>query len=405
MNICLVVPEYPTQEHVAHGAGIGAHYAHLARTLAKTGHVVHVLTLTRGKARDCQEKGVHLHKLNVTPPFFLRIEALLDRLPIAELYAIWKVNLALSKMVKKFEIDIIETTSSRALCLIYLHRKRRLPVATRVNTTHEEAARYRFHKFAKSQKLIFWLERLAIKKSDYLIAPTQAHRDQICKKLNLDLSKFELISHGIEVKNHVSKNALDRERNELNILYVGRLEERKGTDLLLKAIPKVIQECPSARFTLAGKDFRGNRYEKEFFGNGGKPYEDRVTFAGQVDNETLERLYEDCDILVVPSRYESFGLIYAEAMSHGKPVIGCRVGGVPEVVIDGVTGLLARADDVDDLASKIIELAADPEKRCAMGNKGYEHVRQNFTAGKMALLSVGYYEKILRETNPRWLNP
>jgi len=75
-----------------------------------------------------------------------------------------------------------------------------------------------------------------------------------------------------------------------------------------------------------------------------------------VTSEVREQLYKDCAILVVPSRYESFGMVFLEAMRYGTPVISCRAGGIPEVVEDGVTGILVPVEDVDKLALAIIDL-------------------------------------------------
>ena len=86
--------------------------------------------------------------------------------------------------------------------------------------------------------------------------------------------------------------------------------------------------------------------------------------------DELERQYAACDLFVAPSLYESFGLIYLEAMRFAKPVIGCRVGGIPEIVEDGRSGLLVAPGDAAALAKAIRDLLDSPERRATMGAYG-----------------------------------
>ena len=79
-----------------------------------------------------------------------------------------------------------------------------------------------------------------------------------------------------------------------------------------------------------------------------------IQFEGRVDNEILRDAYAGCDIFVAPSRFESFGLIFLEAMREGKPVIGCLAGGMPEVVTQNVNGLLVEPNDADALLKAIL---------------------------------------------------
>lgn len=87
------------------------------------------------------------------------------------------------------------------------------------------------------------------------------------------------------------------------------------------------------------------------------------------------RLYRDCDVFAAPSIYESFGLVYLEAMAHGKPAIGCLAGGVPEVVVDGATGLLIPPGDSAALARAILKLAQDEPLAEQMGAAGLARYR------------------------------
>jgi glycosyltransferase involved in cell wall biosynthesis len=108
-----------------------------------------------------------------------------------------------------------------------------------------------------------------------------------------------------------------------------------------------------------------------------------VTFVGYVDDEGLRQEFERCDIFVAPSRYESFGLIYLEAMRASKPCVAIRVGGVPEVVDHGITGVLVDAD-ANMLGTAIAELVDDEERRKTMGRAGRRRFETHFSMAAFA---------------------
>jgi glycosyltransferase involved in cell wall biosynthesis len=178
----------------------------------------------------------------------------------------------------------------------------------------------------------------------------------------------------------------------LTVLYVGRLEKRKGILDLFEAIPQVLAQVPDARFVIAGAD---NSQHDGFQARTGLDYPtffrqhhagagERVEFLGFVDEATLQALYQCCDLFVAPSLYESFGLIYLEAMNYGKPVVACRAGGVPEVVEDGTTGLLVDPASPDALAEAITSLLSSPVRLHDMGLAGRARLLERFTYRQMA---------------------
>ena len=108
----------------------------------------------------------------------------------------------------------------------------------------------------------------------------------------------------------------------------------------------------------------------------------------------MANFYEDCDIFVAPSLYESFGLVYLEAMARGKAVIGCRTGGVPEVVLDGRTGILVPPGDAAALADAILHLVNDGGLAEQLGAAGLQRYRELFTLDAMASQSLDLYRNL-----------
>jgi hypothetical protein len=118
---------------------------------------------------------------------------------------------------------------------------------------------------------------------------------------------------------------------------------------------------------------------------------------GRVSEDTLQTLYESCDLFVAPSLYESFGLIYLEAMNYAKPVIGCQAGGIPEVVDHGVTGLLVEPEAPAALAEAITSLLASPVELYEMGVAGRQRLLDEFTHLQMARNFERIYRAVIRE--------
>ncbi len=177
----------------------------------------------------------------------------------------------------------------------------------------------------------------------------------------------------------------------VRFLFVGRLESRKGIDVLLRAAPEVLRCFPHARLDIVGNDgierAEGGTYKDAFRASPeARDVQSRIVFHGRVEEDKLRRFYRDCDVLVAPSRYESFGLVYLEGMMFGKPVIGGQGGGGPEVIEEGVTGLLVAPGDADQLAAAMMRLGDGRELRARMGQAGRRRYEAHFGADATARL-------------------
>jgi len=189
------------------------------------------------------------------------------------------------------------------------------------------------------------------------------------------------------------------------VLYVGRLEKRKGIRDLFEAIPRVIAQFGEVAFVIAGADNslhdgfaaeRGMDYPT-YFRHRYPGHTQYVRFTGAVSDSELQILYQACDLFVAPSLYESFGLVYLEAMNYARPVIGCRAGGVPEVIEDGVTGLLVEPAAPMVLAEAITALLRQPARLREMGLVGRERVRDRHTYLRMAADYAEVYRRVVDE--------
>lgn len=162
-------------------------------------------------------------------------------------------------------------------------------------------------------------------------------------------------------------------------LFVGRLVYYKGVDVLLKAF----QHVKNAELCIVGTgELEGEL--KQFTAD--HNMDDRVVFKGTVSDEQLEQEFENCDVFVLPSvmKSEAFGLVQQEAMAYGKPVINTRLkSGVPEVSLDGVTGITVEPGNAEELARAMQELADSPKKREAYGKAARRRVDEQYTMDRM----------------------
>lgn len=164
---------------------------------------------------------------------------------------------------------------------------------------------------------------------------------------------------------------------------ISRLVERKGHDLVIRALPRILAALPDAVYLVVGDGPDRARLER-LAGDLGVASSTR--FVGEVEDDALAAWFRTCDVFVLPSReirrsghVEGFGIVFLEAGACGRAVVGGRSGGVVEAVDDGRTGLLVDPEDPDDLARALLVLLEDPAAARAMGAAGRRRVERSFT--------------------------
>ncbi len=219
--------------------------------------------------------------------------------------------------------------------------------------------------------------------ADALVAATPVEEEQMVRLYNADPSRIHIISPGVDVERfypippaHAKERfGLCPERN--TILFVGRVEALKGIDNLLRAIAIVVDKRPELReglcVPIVGGDPDRVRQDDEMarlqelreeLGIG-----DVVTFLGAKDQDSLPYCYSAAEMVVMPSDYESFGMVALEAMACGTPVIASDVGGLSYLVRHGRTGYRVPARDPKALAAKITRLLTDEGLRRRIGQR------------------------------------
>jgi len=210
---------------------------------------------------------------------------------------------------------------------------------------------------------------------------------------------YNIIPNGIDLELFSPKvSPIDGfDDGKLNILFVGRLEKRKGLSYLLKAYRLVKQEIPNSRFIVVGPGTRLRRkYEKQVK----RSRLEDVVFVGYVRGSELPRYYKAADVFCAPALgHESFGIVLLEAMAVGTPVVASNIKGYAGVLSHGAEGLLVPPKDVNALAQALISLLKDEALRQQMGSRGIIKAR-DYNWGNIAKRVLRYYMRVLSE--PPW---
>ncbi|OCJ65473.1 hypothetical protein A6U97_27855 [Agrobacterium tumefaciens] len=199
-----------------------------------------------------------------------------------------------------------------------------------------------------------------------------------------DSEKVELNYHGLDDTRFAlaeGDNPVRHHRGVARILAVGRIERKKGFDVLLRALSQLRNSSAAWTLTIVG-DGAEQPLLRDLAESLG--ISDRVTWAGWVVQEALVVKFRDADIFVAPSRQTENGdrdgvpNVLLEAISQGVCCVGSNVGGIPEVIIDGVTGKLVPEEDVDALATTLAGLLTDRERRSEYARAAISYLKDNF---------------------------
>jgi D-inositol-3-phosphate glycosyltransferase len=249
-------------------------------------------------------------------------------------------------------------------------------------------------------------ERQVLRGADRIVAATPAELAQLQWLYQADVRKITIVPPGVDlsrfypIPSDEAKEFIGVQPCEQVLLYVGRIEPLKGIDTLIQAIALMWKQgvyvCLSV---IGGNSDEGQdvldgelaRLQSESMQYG---VQDLIAFLGKRGQDTLPYYYSAAEAVVVPSHYESFGMVALEAMACGRPVVASQVGGLAFLVQDGVTGFTVPVDDPQALADCLIRLVQDVSLRQRMGEQAAAFAR-DYSWDKIAVRIVKVYEDVL----------
>ncbi len=367
MNICFPSLNYPINGCAT--SGVGSQVRLLAHSLIDAGNSISVVDLAENDEFDVtDERGTQVLRMrNGKLHWFAGKLPLVGKvlaLPIRELeysFAMWR---GVRQAAKTRRLDLIEGTETGMLLVALLCRK--VPVIIRL---HGE--QYTFHKYTPGLSLSLGvrlsraLQRIALRRVKLLISPSFAHAREIQNELGSLRPPIVVVPNTLSIEKLEGDSQVTR--SPKTVLYVGRIERRKGIATLLEAAAQMKELLPESRFVFAG-DFHPSLSESEFRSlvhlHG---LDSQVELLGLVGWNALSDWYRRSTVSVLPSHYETFGVAALEPMMFGTPVIATSGGALSEVVEAEVSGKLVGAGDATALAIALTKLLTDAGSREQMG--------------------------------------
>lgn len=381
MNICLTVNSSPWSSFKG-GGQISVHY--LATYLSNKGCKVWVIYTGSGKE---------------TIPPSLNYQAIFARhFNVKTLNLnIFSVPLEILKLSRKVKIDILHGNGEEAFFHSYL---KKFISCKFVLTSHSPfipptgIAGALKNPIQMLKRLNFYLLRSAAIKSDLLLAFSCFSKKLMEDGLSSnDNRTVKIINPGVEQSWF---NVQVRKKKEItDILFFGRIEHEKGLDLLLRAFAKLLLEFPALKLHIVGE---GNYLDLTKKLCIELNIYNKISIYGWKEKNEIQKIMSVSDLCVLPSRIESFGLTIAEAMAGGIPVISTKVGAIPEILINGETGMLLPSEDIDALINGMTYALQNPEEMKKKAVVARKRITKHFSWDKAVKEHIEIYNSLLGNT-------
>jgi glycosyltransferase involved in cell wall biosynthesis len=357
-------------------------------------------TLVYGAEDEGEGNYLGLHGQEVTNTFYLRelgreLRAGQDIVTLARLV----------RIIRRFRPDIVHTHTAkagalgRAAALIC-----RVPVI--VHTYHGHV----LHGYFSARKTQFFvaIEKWLARGTTRLLTVTPQVRDDLLAQRIGRPEQYTVVPLGLDLDRFQGADRLRGElRRELGLALdtplvgiVARLVPVKAHELFLAAAVKVLERVPGCRFLVVGDGER--RAELEALA-GRLGIMDRVVFLGW--RADLDRVYADTDVVALTSKNEGSPVALIEAMAASRPVVATRVGGVPDVIVDGSTGLLAAPGDADAVAAAILRILAEPALAHSLSHAAHVAVMERYAATRLLRDLDRLYVDLLAQQGRRAVYP
>jgi phosphatidylinositol alpha-mannosyltransferase len=374
MKIAQVTPyEYP------YPGGVTEHVSHLDLCFREWGHEVKIIAPVAEDVQNVPDNVIRIGQGIVEVPF----SGSVSRVTLSP-----RIYRPIKRLLKKERFDVIHLHEplTPTLALFVLRHAKTVTVGT-------------FHAYRETRNLaietVSPLFKPLIDKLDAKICVSEAARELVSRYFP---GGYTIIPNGIDVQRFGGADVEPMESyrdGRPNILFVGRLEKRKGFHYLIRAFPYIVEAIPDARLLVVGA------YDKEdkdpFVRYARMHHLSSVRFVGRVSPEELPRYYKTCDVFCAPSTgFESFGIVLLEAMAAGKPIVATEILGYRSVMDDGQEGLLVEPENERVLAEAIVKLLRNRALCQEMGERGRRKAAR-YDWPIIARQILDLYEQLLRQ--------
>lgn len=368
LNICMVCSEFPPK-----GAGIAQAAYNLSKGLVDIGH--HVSVVTRGGAKRTEVEninGINVYRVPFfffPPPLNIKLHAFFVRNAILCLGKLDIVHFH-SPLAPKIELDIPSVLTVHSC---WSEESETFKKVTDVYSLY-------IRLFTKA---FIRVERKSLRSADAVVALSRSMVSEI-RSYEEHPIDIEVVGNGIDLSIFKDTNIekVDAEpRKKFDLVFVGRLVYRKGITDLMECTKKLCAIVPQARILIVGNGPLENKLRRYVRSNN---LTENVLMLGKLPNGMLPAYLRTSKVFVLPSHYEPFGIVTAEAMACGLPVVGTAEGGTLDLVRDGYNGILVNKRDPAGLCEAILQLLEKPDLLKTMGERSRKIVEDQFTQQKIA---------------------
>lgn len=392
MKVLFVSQEMPPETG---WGGIGTYVHVISAALAAKGLEVHVLSAVEEQPASClQVGGVTVHRCCLPPVLRPAVHA-------PESWRRILLSVSVTRLVNwlGLEPDVVECPEWMAEGLV-LSLQDRFPLVVRLHSTARQIFPFSgqgAHGHGFDGRLAARLEETSARRANVVIS-TRANLCDVAGWMRLNEEALHAIPYPIRLPQESPMDNAEPPR----VTFIGRLEARKGPEILLRAAPRVLEAIPDARFTFVGRDIIDPgvmpssdwlRAEAQRLG-----VRHAIELTGQLSHEGVEEQLRLATVCAFPSRWESFGNVVAEASAVGRPVVVSDIPGFRDVVEDGVTGRMVPLDDSDGWADALVALLRNTDRARAMGHAGSKHIAQISDPARVADLTLVAHEHAIE----RW---
>ncbi len=373
--------------------GIARHVAELYPEIVKLDYEVHLITVDIDNVGQCEQvEGIYVHRIWVDGNDY---------------FFDWIKNM--NQSMYAYGKKLIETEGNFALIhghdwliadsVIPLKNKYNIPLITTIHAT-EYGRNHGIHN--DIQSYISSQERKLVNESSRVVVCTKYMQNEVNQTLNCPIDKLNIIYNGIRAEKKIHKvdfNSIEFRRrfardDEKIIYYVGRMTYEKGVQILIGAMPKILQATQNkTKLVIIGGGSTQNLQDLANY----LDINQHCYFTGFMSDEDLNKFTTIADCAVFPSLYEPFGIVVLESFASLVPVVVSSAGGLPEVVIHEKTGIVTHTQNSDSLAWGILHVLNNPELAKNLINNAYQDLRNRFQWSKLAQETIDVYKSVLNQ--------
>ena len=346
-----------------------------------------ILQLLQGLER----KLFHLH-LTCTPELWRLLQAdlpadvTLSLLSLDRFYD-FRGAYQLARALRQYRTQILHSHMFRAsLFASPLARLLKIPVV--LDTSHGREV------WRKGWKASFFVDRVVARRVDHTIAVSDSTANYLIDEKRLPAAKIKVIHNGVDLQRYQRdagaardlKQSLKLDDDAPLLIVIGRLEPQKGHRILLEAMPAIRKDFPKVHLVCLGDGSLRGELERRVKS---RELDRAVSFVGyQAD---IRRWLASADLSILPSLFEGLPMAAIESLASECPIVATAVDGTPEVVLDGVTGLLVPPEDAESLARAILRMLRHPDRARQMAKAGRQFVLENFSVQQMVRRNQDLY--------------